>query len=433
MEKAPAWEPSLSGCRFRQRFARSFALYGLRAFFRRTRKVASQTNPTISDILGGTLNEPWSCLADTHIAASSWSIPMATQAEARSLSEFEREAEHTRADLIHTVNELQNRASPQAIKEEVKAYVRDSGQDFVRNLERRARENPLPTVAVAAGLAYPVWRLLVNIPVPVLLVGAGLALTRTGSMPSAGSYRTGGFGGYVPDTMKRTMQDASSTISDTWAGMKDRLADVKDRTAGMASDAKTAMTASMNDAAERAASAAGDTVNSARNVASDTLSATQQKLSETYQSGVDTMVRTRDQLTETFRQSSGTLAETIESYPFVWGAVGLLVGAAIASALPVTQAENRFFGDASNQLKNRAGDLANRGMQVATDAAQDVYHDAVSRAKEQGLGSNVVRETIKNAEGKVRSVVAQASDALEKEHAASAPSSTSPVNRNMGD
>jgi hypothetical protein len=365
---------------------------------------------------------------------------MATQAEARSLSEIEREAEHTRADLIHTVDELHSRVSPQAIKAEVKSYVRETGQDFMRNLERSARENPLPTVAVAAGLAYPVWRLLMNIPAPVLLVGAGLALTRRGSMPSAGAYRTGAFGEYVPETMKRSVQDASSAISDTWAGMKDRLTDVKEKTAGIAGDAKNAMTAGVNAGADRAASAVGDAVSSARTVASDTLSAAQQKLSGAYQSGVDAIqsgadavAGTRDQLTETFRRSSGTLAETMESYPFVWGAVGLLVGAAIASALPVTQAENRIFGDASDQLKSRASDVANRGLQVATDAAQDVYQDAVSRAKEQGVGPEVVRETIKDAAEKVRSAVAQAGDALEKEHTASTPPSTSHINPRMGD
>jgi hypothetical protein len=379
---------------------------------------------------------------------------MATQAEARSLSEIEREAEHTRADLIHTVDELHNRVSPQAIKEEVKAYVRETKQDFIRNLERRARENPFPTIAVAAGLAYPVWRLLMNIPVPVLLVGAGLALTRGGGTPWTGAHSTGGFGEAVGDTMKRTVQDASSTMSDTLAGMKDTLASAKDtlasakeKTAGMAGDAKAAMTARMNeaadrmnDAADRAASAMGDAVSSARTVASDTVSAAQQTLSGAYQSGVDAlqsgadaMVRTRDQLTDTLRQSSGTLVETIESYPFVWGAVGLVVGAAIASALPVTQAENRLFGDASDQLKNRAGDLANRGMQVATEATQDVYQDAVSRAKEQGVGPEVVRETIKDAADKVRSAVAQASDALEKEQAASTPPLTTHINPRMGD
>ena len=118
---------------------------------------------------------------------------------------------------------------------------------------------------------------------------------------------------------------------------------------------------------------------------------------------------------------------------FIWGAVGLLVGAAIASALPVTQAENRIFGDASDQLKNRASDVANQGLQVATNAAQDVYQDAVSRAKEHGLGPEVVRETIKDAGEKVRSVVAQASDALEQEHAASTSPSTSHINPKMGD
>jgi len=240
--------------------------------------------------------------------------------------------------------------------------------------------------------------------------------------------------------MKRSVQDASSAISDTWAGMKDRLADVKEKTADMAGDAKNAMTAGVNAAADRAASTVGDAVNSARTVASDTLSAAQQKVSVAYQSGVDAiqsgadaLVRTGDQLTETFRRSSGTLAETMESYPFVWGAVGLLVGAVIASALPVTQAENRIFGDASDQLKNRASDVANQGLQVATNAAQDVYQDAVSRAKEQGLGPEVVRETIKDAGERVRSVVAQASDALEKERAASTSPSTSHINPKMGD
>ena len=96
---------------------------------------------------------------------------MANRAEGRSLSDMERETEHTRADLIHTVDELHNRVSPRAIKEEVKAYARDTGNDLINTLERKARENPLQTVAVAAGLAYPAWRLLINIPAPVYWLG----------------------------------------------------------------------------------------------------------------------------------------------------------------------------------------------------------------------------------------------------------------------
>jgi hypothetical protein len=270
---------------------------------------------------------------------------MATQAEAKSLSQFEREAEHTRADLIHTVDELHNRVSPHAIKEEMKAYVRETGQDFIRTLERRARENPLQAVAVAAGLAYPVWRLLMNIPAPVLLVGAGLALTgRGGALTASRSYRTGDRGDSVGEALKRTVQDASSTMSDTLAGLKEKTA-----------------------------------------------------------------------------------------HPLVCGAVGLLVGAAIASALPVTRAEKQLFGDTGDQLKNRAGDLMNRGLQVATEATQDVYQEAVSRAKEHGVTADVVRETIRDVGGKVRTVVEQASHALDKVETSSKSHSTSQIKPKIGE
>ena len=106
---------------------------------------------------------------------------MATEAEGQSLSELERQAERTRADLIHTVDELHDRVSPQAIKQEMRAYAREASQDLIHNLERRARENPLQTVAVAAGLAYPAWRFIANIPAPILLIGAGLALSQVGA------------------------------------------------------------------------------------------------------------------------------------------------------------------------------------------------------------------------------------------------------------
>src|SRR3984893_838599 len=110
---------------------------------------------------------------------------MASRAEGKSLSDMERETEHTRADLIHTVDELHSRVSPRAIKEEVKAYARDTGNELIHSLERKARENPLQAVAVAAGLAYPAWRLLANIPAPILLVGAVLAFSRFGASSRA--------------------------------------------------------------------------------------------------------------------------------------------------------------------------------------------------------------------------------------------------------
>jgi gas vesicle protein len=161
-----------------------------------------------------------------------------------------------------------------------------------------------------------------------------------------------------------------------------------------------------------------------RNAASDTVAAARDTLSDTYQSGLAAATSAGDQLTETFTQSRDTLVEAIESHPFVMGGVGLLVGAVIASALPVTHAENRLFGDTSDDIKNRARDIASEGLHVATAAAHDVYHESVSRAQEQGLSADVVRQTVKDVGEKVKDVVEQASEALED-----TPSSASTVSQ----
>jgi gas vesicle protein len=323
---------------------------------------------------------------------------------------MERETEHTRAELIHTVDELHNRASPQAIKEEVKAYARDTGNELLHTLERKARENPLQTVAVAAGLAYPAWRLLINIPAPVLLVGAGLALTQFGGSSraptSAGSrQREGdGHGEQLTDGLKRTAQNLSSNLSQAAEGLKGKVADA-------AEQARTGVSEGLGAVRSRAAAAISDTTESARAAASSTVTAA----TEAYRSGIDAASRTGDQLSESFSQSKENLFETMERHPFLVGGVGLLIGALIASALPVSQTENRLFGDTSDDLKNRASDMASEGLEVAKTTVQDVYHESVSRVQQQGLSPEVVRQTVKGVGDKVKSVVKQAADALEDE------------------
>jgi len=342
---------------------------------------------------------------------------MADQPQGKSLSELEREAEHTRADLIHTVDELHSRVSPGAIKEEMKAYARDTGNELVHTIERKARENPLQTVAVAAGLAYPAWRLLINIPAPILLVGAGLALTRFGGSSRATSARDatarsrqsgeGADGGELAQSLKRTVQDASSNLSGAAQGLKERIVDA-------AEQAKSGVSSGLEAVRSRAAAAISDTTGSARAAASDTMTAATEAVSATYRSGIDAASRTGDQLSESFRQSRDSLLQTINSHPLVVGGVGVLIGAVIASALPVSQAENRLLGDTSDDLKNRARDMASEGLEGAKTAARDVYQETVSRAQQEGLSPEAVRQTIKGVGDKVKNVVQQAADALDE-------------------
>src|SRR5712672_4827476 len=102
-----------------------------------------------------------------------------------SLGELRRETEQTRAGLTQTVEQLRTsvsetasdirqRLSPESIKAEVSDYVRSRGERLVEDVTAAARRNPMQAVAVGASVAYPLLKLARAIPMPVLMIGAGL-------------------------------------------------------------------------------------------------------------------------------------------------------------------------------------------------------------------------------------------------------------------
>jgi ElaB/YqjD/DUF883 family membrane-anchored ribosome-binding protein len=334
---------------------------------------------------------------------------MATHPENRSLSELEREAEHTRADLIHTVDALHERVSPRAIKQEVKEYARETGYDLIHTLEQKARENPLQAVAVAAGLAYPVWRFLLNIPAPILLIGAGIAVSQAGGAaggrPHLRRSSIAADAEQLADSLQRGAQDASSKLTGS-------ARDLKEKVGAAVGDAKSTLKANVETIGSRAAATINEATDTARCAVSDTVAAASEKVSETYRSGVEAASRTREQVTETVRLSKDTLLETIAKHPLTVGGIGLVIGGLIASALPTTPIENRLLGDTSDALKKRARDVAAEGVQEAQAAAGEVYEGAVASAKEQGLTPEVARQTIREAGEKVRTTLEKSGDAL---------------------
>src|SRR4051812_47409347 len=145
-----------------------------------------------------------------------------------SVGALRAEAETNRARLTGTVGELRTqvadtatdlkeRLSPQAIKAEVSDYVRDSGNQLWHSLERKARDNPLQAVAVGAALAFPALKLLRAMPAPLLLVGAGLLLSRTGNQNGAVSQ--------AADNLRERAREAAGTVT----GAMDSAAEIARR------------------------------------------------------------------------------------------------------------------------------------------------------------------------------------------------------------
>jgi len=386
--------------------------------------------------------------------------------QSNSLDELERDAERTRADLAHTVDELRSRisdtasdirerVSPAAIKQDVKDYVHHTGQQFYQTIETRARENPLQAVAIAAGLAYPIWRIVTSMPAPILLIGAGIALSsRSGNSAPAGhgmldkgrekfadvtgevSERARYASAAVQDATERTresVQDAAlrakSTVQDATARTKEAMQDAAQRTKEQVADAVGRARSSVESTVGSVTDTLTDTVSSARDAASraasTAASAVSNAMSSSYQTTAEAAAYAREQALRAGQQTRETFVQTFERHPLLVGGLGLAIGALIASAIPSTTPENRLFGETNDELQRRAREMASRGYEAARTAAGEIYDDTARAAQEQGLSIDALRQAADELGSKVKNVAERATGMAAADNNQNAAGSTS--------
>ena len=142
--------------------------------------------------------------------------------DTRSLQQIKRETEQTRAGLTDTVEQLRTsvaetasdirqRISPDAIKAEVSDYIKSRGEALMDDVTAAARRNPMQAVAVGASVAYPLLRMARAIPLPVLMVGAGLffAGSKTGQ---AASQKAMDMASDLSDEVRRRAHDVGDQV-----------------------------------------------------------------------------------------------------------------------------------------------------------------------------------------------------------------------------
>jgi len=302
-----------------------------------------------------------------------------------SLSELEREAEADRARLARTVDAIQERVSPAAIKANVRDYARQQGENMLSRVENQFRENPLQTAAIAAGMAYPVVKMVTKMPVPLLRIGAGVAFSRLQNGYSGQSMhgRRNGMMSAGMDSVNAGMDEMKDKVSSAVDGLKDTV----------------------SSTASQVSVKIDRTVGTVREAASSTANRASELLSDTYESGKNTAAMAVDQAGETYNRARNTLMDQIERHPMIAGGIAFAVGSLVASSLPVTRQENRLMGESSDAVKERARRTAAEGMDYAQAAAGDIYDSVSSEVK----GGDVSPTTARRA---VRSVAAKAADTL---------------------
>ena len=297
------------------------------------------------------------------------------------VKQLAREAEVTRQALTVTVGELNNKISgtiddfkarmePAHIKEELTGYVRDESSKLVSAIKRKAYDNPLEAVAVGAAIVYPFWNFLKKIPVPMLLIGGGIWLSKqkNGTAYRAmndGAYRFSHVAADLKTSVKADVDAVKSTIGDTIQ----QIMDSADKSAG---DAAAAIKDGAQDVFAKVSASAADVGQSGARLASNSRTA---------------------------------FDELISKNPLMVGGIALAIGAFIAASLPGSDAEDKLFGDGSEAVKDKARQATAQGVEQAKDAAADIVGDIAAAAAREGFTREAIPKTIEGVTNSLKAVV----------------------------
>jgi hypothetical protein len=177
--------------------------------------------------------------------------------------------------------------------------------------------------------------------------------------------------GRVTDLLQSTGLDRiPDTVRDTFSSVQ---SDLGDRTAAARNAARSSFNAvrdKSGDAVNQAAEFAGGIPNS------------------------DALGTARDNLAALFK-----------AQPLALGAIGLAIGAGIAAALPATEVESAYLGEASETVRSKSAEIAGQQVDKAKTLATQVIDAATEEASKQGLTTEGVEAAAADLASKVGRVV----------------------------
>jgi Protein of unknown function (DUF3618) len=361
------------------------------------------------------------------------------QSRLSSSGDYEQEAELTRRRLADHLDELSDRLTPGQVFDEMLTYSRAGGGTFFRTFSNAVRDNPLPSLLIGAGCMMFLSEKMglrqgngarhmmttgdepyrAGAPVhtrapdgaagmsqaggrsgePDVVAGMSEAGRRSGSTASRARSAAASVQSDVSGAAEAASRRASSAASAAADAMRQRAATVGDTVAG-AADAVRATGRDMRDQASDALDQARRSGQSMADAVRDTAASMSGTLADTASSMggalADTAGRTRRQAADVVRQGREGAASFITEQPLLCAAIGVAVGAALASLLPSTETEDRLMGEASDAVKGTAGQVGSDALESAKNVASKVADRAQTAVKEEGLSPSAVADAARN-------------------------------------
>jgi hypothetical protein len=313
----------------------------------------------------------------------------------RSVEEIRRESELSRAELAATVDRLREqiadtaegiryKVSPEHIKAEVTGYISNKTHGWLDTLKQQAMDNPMQAIAAGTAIAVPALRLARGFPLPLLMIGAGLALSSKTVRDRAAEAAEPALE-KVREVFDETTERAQSIGDD----MRKAMSRAERQAAGMADEAQ--------QTAGGIAGAASGMVGDLRDRATDAVDTVANKV----RSGMDAaseMARERmEQVRSTAKNAAtaapATASKVIRDNAALIGGLGVAIGAILAASLPTTRAEAEVVGKTTDGVKRAAGAAVQSGFDAAKDAAFSAAEAAAKSVSDADLGKHASRIT----------------------------------------
>jgi hypothetical protein len=284
--------------------------------------------------------------------------------------QLERETESCREQLADTLDELRMRMTPGEVVDQLVEYARDTtGGQFVENLKQQVANNPLPVALIGAGLAW-------------LMSGKGVSASRLRQNAAWCADKARRWTSQSADAAVRSTQGTgaaaaaeSGAVSRAMDAMGDTSARIKDATARMA------------DAASAAGAAFGDSVSETYGHAAAGTGRASRIAGSASRIGSSAVAGGRDMM------------EFCREQPLLVAGLGIAVGAVIGAVLPRTRVEDRLMGDASAELRRQTREFAGAQLQKVTTVVERGYDAAKQEAEHQGLsGAGVASDAASGVE-----------------------------------
>jgi ElaB/YqjD/DUF883 family membrane-anchored ribosome-binding protein len=287
----------------------------------------------------------------------------------KSPEEIELEIEQTRSRLSQDIDELGNKLSPQNLKREAKNAIKGAAQGAASNVGEQARrtgsrlvevirENPLPVIAVGAGVTW----LLTQRSRSDVSGGRIARYAYTG--PERRQGETWQSGGGIKGKVGEAVSGVKETVSEATSGVAERAGELKER--------------------------AGERIGEFRGQA-----------------------RLRA------RRIKTNLEHQAEENPLAVAIGATVVGLALGLLLPGTERENEVMGPARDQLVDRAEQTVERAKEAAVEAGREVKETVKAEIEEHKpevkqvvqQAGETVKEQVKESARRVKN---EAKDAAKK-------------------